>query len=432
MASEAGLQDVAAFIAPAVVSIEVRRRIEHPVVDPEGNPIHGFGDGVLDVPSNGSGFFFDDLGHVLTNHHVVEQARRIWVHLSDGRSLPAQVVGVDVETDVAVVRVAPAKDLPRARLGTAEDLKVGEWVAAVGNPLGYLDGTFTVGVVSGIGRSEVAIEGGAPSYQDFIQTDAAIHYGNSGGPLVNARGEVVGINTAFGGQGVGIGFAIPIDLAREVAEDLMSKGHVVRGYLGVLLQEIDADMALGLGLERRRGVLIREVMPETPAADAGLRAGDAILIFDGEAVRDVSGFRIQVAHAAVGDLIPLEALRFGETLELSIRLAERESNESAASMTTTTLPRSGGPGLRVESVGDSLGWALAGGEHGVRIREVLPDSPADDVGLRPEDIVLEADGRVLTHPRDFEAAVEGARRDRRPVVLKLLRQGVRWFAALDT
>jgi len=417
---------VARAVGPGVVSIEVRRRFEHPPL-PEASE-STFPDGEFDIPSSGSGFLYDRDGHVLTNYHVVSGARRVWVHLADGRTLDAEVVGTDSETDVAVLRVTPAQELPTLRLGKAADLAIGDWVAAVGNPLGYLDGTFTVGVVSGKGRSEVLIRGGSPSYQDFIQTDAAINFGNSGGPLVNRSGEVVGINTAFGGQGSGIGFAIPIELAREVAESLVQSGHVRRAYLGVLLQEIDLDLARALGLPTANGILIREVYPDTPASSAGLQPGDAILEIDGEPVQDVAGFRLQVAHSRIGEAVHLVGQRWGETVALDVILAPRET-QVGEEESPAAIVHPAGMGLEVEALSDSLRKA---GETGVRVRSVDPDSWAADAGLEEGDQILQADGKELIAERDFARILGLARSERRPLVLALRRGGIRWFAAIPT
>ncbi|MEZ4648114.1 MAG: trypsin-like peptidase domain-containing protein [Candidatus Eisenbacteria bacterium] len=415
--------DVARVVGPAVVSIEVRRRFEHPAID-EGSNLP---EGEFDIPSSGSGFIYDADGYVLTNNHVVSGARRVWVHLADGRTFDASVVGTDPETDVAVLEVRGGHDLPVLSLGRATELAIGDWVAAVGNPLGYLDGTFTVGVVSGKGRSEVAIRGGAPSYQDFIQTDAAINFGNSGGPLVDAWGRVVGINTAFGGEGSGIGFAIPIELASEVAEKLVSSGRVPRAYLGVLLQDLDLDLARGLGLGAPNGVIIREVYPDTPASAAGLEAGDAILTIGDETVRDVAGFRLQVASSAIGTPTTLRGLRWTEPLELQVVLAERESPVPTEESELAIRPS--GMGLDVEALPDSVARS---GDIGIRVREVVADSWAADAGVEVGDRILEADGVEMRTEAEYRSQRDRAVAERRPLVLGLQRGPTRWFVAIPT
>ena len=416
--------DVARVVGPAVVSIEVRRRFEHPAIDDSVD----LPEGEFDIPSSGSGFVYDPDGYVLTNNHVVAGARRVWVHFSDGRTLDASVVGTDPETDVAVLEVRGGGDLPVLSLGRAADLSIGDWVAAVGNPLGYLDGTFTVGVVSGKGRSEVAIRGGAPSYQDFIQTDAAINFGNSGGPLVDAWGRVVGINTAFGGEGSGIGFAIPIELAYDVAEKLVSAGRVPRAYLGVLLQDIDLDLARGLGLPSSNGVIIREVYPDTPASRAGLRAGDAILTIGDETVHDVAGFRLQVARSQIDAPTTLRGRRWAEPLELQVVLAERESPVVSEESPELAV-RPSGMGLEVEAVPDS---ASNSGEAGIRVREVVPDSWAADAGVEAGDRIREAHGIEMRTEKEYRDQRDRAVAERRPLVLGLERGPMRWFVAIPT
>src|SRR5690606_11339216 len=312
--------EVAEQVLPAVVAIEVERWIQHP-------PMFGMDSAAPDVPihvpASGSGFIFDDDGHVITNDHVVRGASEIWIHLWDGRQFRADPVGSDPETDIAVLQVRGASYLPVVKLGDSSRMQIGDWVAAVGNPYGHLSGSFTVGVVSAKRRNDISSRGGAPAYQDFIQTDAAIHFGNSGGPLVNRAAEAIGVNTAFGGAGSGIGFAIPIDLAHEVARSLIEKGRVVRGYLGVVLQEVDPDLARGLAMERIEGAMVREVFPGTPAFAAGIQAGDVILGYGEERVPDMGRFRLLVARTRVGETVPVRLFRFGQERVLHVTLNER-------------------------------------------------------------------------------------------------------------
>ena len=257
--------EVARQVLPGVVSVDVRRMFQHPEVDADstGELFWPFGDDhEVEIPSSGSGFVFDPRGYILTNTHVVDRATEIRVHFSDGAELIAEMVGADHATDVAVLRVFAPEPLACVPLGDSDSLRIGEWVAAVGNPLGVLEGSVTVGVVSGKARNDISLGSATPSYQDFIQTDAAINFGNSGGPLVNRDGEAIGVNTAFSGPGRGLGFAVSINLAREVARALMDHGKVSRGYLGVVLQSVDRNLADGLRLPRRGGVLVRGVNRE--------------------------------------------------------------------------------------------------------------------------------------------------------------------------
>ena len=368
---------VAQRVLPSVVSVEVRRWISHPDVD-------GLDESEMFAPGSGSGFVFDQRGYVLTNAHVVGGAARIWVEFDDGRQLPATLVGSDPDTDVAVLHVEQAPADLALPLGNSETLQIGDWVAAVGNPLGYLNGSVTAGVVSGKGRNEISIRGGTPTYQDFIQTDASINFGNSGGPLVDRRGNVVGINTAFAGRGSGIGFAIPIDLAREVADELIAEGRVVRGYLGIMLQPLDPDLAEGLGAADGHGVIVREVFADTPADKAGLRAGDLMVRYGDHKVIDLPGFRMQVARSAVGRPVPLEVRRFGEVLQLEISPQERPAREA---------PETPPPPAEPEGLGLSLSLVDGFGDEdfdgsSVQVDEVSEGSLGEAAGLRPGDLIL--------------------------------------------
>src|SRR5262249_13390358 len=250
-------------------------------------------------PSSGSGFIIDTQGHVLTNNHVVRDADQITVTLNDKRQFKAKVVGTDPETDVAVVKI-DAGDLPTLPLGDSDDLRVGDWAIAIGNPLGELRGSVTVGVISAQGRSNLNIFGGTPGFQDFIQTDASINFGNSGGPLCNIRGEAIGINTAINPSGQGIGFAIPINLPNAVADQLVAHGSVKGAQMGVMLAELTPDIAEGFGLDTQDGVLISNVMKDSPAEKAGLKRNDVIVEFDGKPVSDMQKFRIRVADTDIG------------------------------------------------------------------------------------------------------------------------------------
>lgn len=308
----------AVFATPAVVNIraegtrgETHRGLSRPwerdpffqdffkrfLEPPEGTAIER---------SLGSGVIIDRRGYILTNDHVVEGAQRITVRLATKEELKGKVVGRDPKTDLAVVRVESDRELPEALLGDSDRLRVGEWALAIGNPFG-LDHTVTVGVISATGRAEL----GVARYENFIQTDASINPGNSGGPLLNVNGEVIGINTAIVASGQGIGFAIPINLAKRIARDLIGKGRVVRGWVGI-----------GLGLATDAGVLVTHVAPKGPAATAGLRAGDVIAAVGEREVRTPQEVQRLVAEAVVGSTLPLTILRKQETLKLSIQVAE--------------------------------------------------------------------------------------------------------------
>jgi Do/DeqQ family serine protease len=266
--------------------------------------------------SLGSGVIIDKSGLILTNNHVIKDADEITVRFSNKQEAKGKVVGTDAKTDLAVIRVTTKDELPVARLGNSEALRVGEWAIAIGNPFG-LDHTLTVGVVSATGRSEVGIA----AYENFIQTDAAINPGNSGGPLLNARGEVIGINTAIVASGQGIGFAIPINLARKVMDDLVKKGRVTRGWLGVGIQPLTPELAKSFGVSGE-GVLVNQVMPKSPAEAAGLKAGDLILSIDGKSIKDPRELTRVIADADIGKTLELTVLREKEKRTVKVQVGE--------------------------------------------------------------------------------------------------------------
>ena len=271
-------------------------------------------------PGLGSGVIFDKRGLVLTNFHVVKGADEITVKLSDKREYRGQVVGTDPKTDLAVIRFQPDRELTIAALGNSDTLRVGEWAIAIGNPFG-LDQTVTVGVISATGRSDV----GVATYENFIQTDASINPGNSGGPLLNLRGEVIGINTAIfsqSGGSVGIGFAIPINMVKRVVDQLVDKGKVVRGWLGISLQPLSPELLESLGVPDKRGALVASAMPGGPAAAAGLQKDDVILSFDKTRVEDFHHFQRLTAETRAGAKIALQVLRKKKTIELTVTVGE--------------------------------------------------------------------------------------------------------------
>jgi S1-C subfamily serine protease len=315
---------VAEAVIPTVVSVETERTLS-----PDERPdlrrfFPDMGDGEeIEIPSSGSGFILDSDGYVITNNHVIRDASSISVTLADGSSHSAELVGTDPATDVALLKIDAGRSLPHVTMGNSDDLRIGEWVAAIGNPFGNLEGSLTVGVVSAKGRNSLGIAGGAPTYQDFIQTDASINFGNSGGPLVNTRGEAVGINTAFNGPGRGIGFAIAMNMAQRVVADLKREGRVLRGYLGIRLGVPAPEMAQDLGLPEGEGILVREVMDGTPAQKAGLEAGDVIVEIDGLRATDVPSFMMHIADTPVGEEVKVRFIRDGREVVTRVRLMER-------------------------------------------------------------------------------------------------------------
>lgn len=270
--------------------------------------------------SLGSGVIIDKGGYILTNHHVIKDADEITVKLANKKEYKSRVVGVDPKTDLAVIKVNAPEDLPVAILGDSDALKVGEWALAIGNPFG-LDHTVTVGVISATGRSDVGIA----TYENFIQTDASINPGNSGGPLLNIQGEVIGINTAIIASGQGIGFAIPINMAKKVIGDLIKRGKVTRGWLGVGIQPLTPELAKSLGLSLEEGILVNRVMPKSPAEAAGLKEGDVITSVDGKKITDSRELQRMVAELEVGRMIELGLLRDGKPLSVKLKVGELPS-----------------------------------------------------------------------------------------------------------
>jgi Do/DeqQ family serine protease len=352
--------------------------------------------------SLGSGFVISADGIILTNAHVVDGAEQIKVQLADQRVFPGEVLGADPKTDVAVLKVKSDQPLPVAVLGDSDRIKVGQWALAIGNPFG-LDSTLTVGVVSATGRANVGIE----DYEDFIQTDASINPGNSGGPLLNIYGEVVGINTAIVAAGQGIGFAIPINLARQVAEQLIATGEVTRGWLGVTMQPLDPALAEAFGLDKVTGALVTRVLPDTPAARAGLKRGDVLLTFAGKAVRGVRELQLLVASAPVGRSVPIEVLRDGRRLVVNVEIAAREERQ---------------PTVKAEPAMESwLGMTVGETGEGLEIVAVARGSIAQRGGVHPGDLLLAVDRRELKTLAELNQLRRGLRPGR--TVVLLVRRG---------
>jgi serine protease Do len=357
----------------------------------------------------GSGFFLDFRdGYLLTNNHVINNASEVTVTLTDGTELQALIVGQDDATDVAVLKVDPEKykgKLPEIRKGNSDELRVGEWVLAVGNPFGQLAGSVTVGVVSALHRNDLQIMGNTPAYQNFIQTDASINFGNSGGPLVNIRGEVVGMNTAINPAGQGIGFAIPINLASKIAEELITNGKVVRGFLGIVPQALTPEIAESFGVREDDGILIGQVLEDTPAAEAGLETGDIITKLNNQSVRDVHAFRMEVADQRVGDTIRLEILRDGKAKNVNVQLAERPGAVVASSRGPEAREWAGITVVDVDSR-EASRWTEDPTEQGVLVMAVAPGSPAEEAGIRAGDIIKEVGNVEIADRSDYADAVK--------------------------
>lgn len=423
---------VARKVGPSVVNIRTRKVVEMRGYDFQSPFDDFFREFFGEVPrreapkrnieGQGSGFIIDRKGLILTNNHVVAGGGELTVKLSDDRELKAEVVGADPRTDVAVIRLKDLKkDLPDsevAELGNSDEIEVGDYAIAIGNPFG-LERSVTQGIISFKGRSGLPIAGGGPVYQDFIQTDASINYGNSGGPLVNIRGQVIGINTAINPAGQGIGFAIPINMARKVADQLVDKGKVVRGYLGVVPQEVTPELAEGLGLKSGDGgVIVASVQEESPASQAGLEQGDVIIRFDGKEIKNVDRFRQMVAETKVGAKVELVVIRNKKEIKLKATIGELPEDSVAKGEPS----REEKPWLgikRVIAVNSAEAQQMGIREkQGVVIREVESGSPADEAGLKTGDIIKKIDDRTIRGLDDYLAASKSGEGRTRVLLIK--------------
>jgi serine protease Do len=371
--------------------------------------------------SLGSGFIIRQDGLILTNYHVVDDAERITVRLLDGREFTGKVVGKDQKTDIALVKIN-AQDLPVAPLGDSDRLEVGEWVMAIGNPFG-LDNTVTSGIVSAKDRQI-----GEGPYDHFIQTDASINPGNSGGPLINLRGEVVGIDSAIysqSGGNIGIGFAIPINLVKELLPQLESTGKVTRGWLGVSIQAMTPDLAASLGLDNAKGALVSSVVQDSPAGQAGIKAGDVIVGYEGKKIDNANDLPFLVAGTPVGKTVSLQILRNKETMTLPVTIAKMQEEEAVAATS-----EKGDLGLTVEQITPEVAQNLGlDRTQGVVIRAVAPDSLAEEAGLQPGDIIREIDRKPIRDLSDYKKIMASAVQQK-SVLFLIQRQDNTMFLAL--
>jgi serine protease Do len=393
------------------------------------NPFEEFFDRFFDGPQDdarqsslGSGFIISKDGLILTNNHVIEGADQVKVTVTDAqnreRDYEADVVGRDPKTDLALIRIKAPSDLPVVALGDSSAVEIGEWVFAIGNPFG-LGHTITAGIVSAKGR----VLGSGP-YDDYIQTDASINPGNSGGPLFNMRGEVVGINTAILATGQGIGFAIPVNLARELLPQLRDKGFVTRGWLGVYIQKLTPELARSVGAPSERGVLVTEVAEGSPAATAGIRRRDVIVEFDGKPIDDSGDLPRLVAAAPVGKSASVKLIRDGKALAVTVTLAELAEDRVAKAAPTPETP---GPAPRRlgfsvrELTPDQARRLRTQPGRGVVVASVDGGSDAEDAGLREGDLIVEVNRQVIGSVRQFQSTLAGVKRDE-PILL-LVRRG---------
>lgn len=390
-----------------------------------GRSREGSGERAPNSSGSGSGLIIDSDGYIITNNHVIGDATEIEVRFSDKTTLVATVVGKDPDTDLALLKVTASRPLPNARFGDSASVKVGQWVLAVGNPFG-LDRTVTLGVVSGIGRENMNLS----RYENFIQTDASINPGNSGGPLFNLRGEVIGINTAIINFAQGIGFAIPSNMAKQVVEQLLAKGKVVRGWLGVGIQPMTPELAKKFGVTESEGVLVNEVFENNPAASAGITPGDIIVKIDGSPVDSPNKLSRLIGALTPGATAHIEVVRDGNRLVLNIPLSERRDAIIAA--TTPQIKLDLKLGLDVQDVTPGLAETLNLRESkGALIAKVEAGSLAHAEGLQVSDLIKEVNRAEVSSAADFHSAISRLRQGD-TILLRVLRENRAFYVVLKS
>ena len=441
---------VAAEVMPAVVSITASKNFEHPPI--EGDDLFRFfrpERGLrrdMQMPGAGSGFVISDDGYVLTNNHVIAEATEIEVFLPGvDEGYPAEIIGQDPSTDLALLKIdSRGERLDYLMFANSEGIRVGDYAIAIGNPLGQLAGSLTVGVISAKGRSDLQIQGGTPRYQDFLQTDAAINFGNSGGPLVDIHGRVIGVNTAINASGQNIGFTIPSNLALRITEQLRDNGRVIRGFLGVRMDNLTRDLAEGRDLAITYGVIIREVLPDTPAERGGVRVGDVVYEFNGERIRNDNDLQWKVADSPVGEEAVLKIHRDGRDMELDVVLTELDmaqtvlasagpqgdmssvEDETWLGITVTSLDDTEDP--RVDELVDMFDIRES---RGVLVVDVEPGSPADNARLQPGDVIFEIVDRTVDDMGDFRDAQRRFADRTRKIAIGYRRGDVTAYAPID-
>jgi len=403
LASQKAFSNVSKKVTPCVVNISTisRKKFVQPFF--ETNPLFEEFFGAPQTrrdKSLGSGFLISADGYIVTNDHVVRDAESIQVKLSNDKVYEARIIGGDQKSDIAVIKIN-ATGLPVAVLGNSDNLEVGQWAIAIGNPFG-LDRTMTVGVISATGRSNMGIE----TYENFIQTDASINPGNSGGPLLNVYGEVVGINTAIVAAGQGIGFAIPVNMAKPIFSQLIQKGNVSRGYMGITIQPVTEELAHSFGLKEARGALVNDVMKGGPADKAGIRQGDIITALNGADVKDPAHLQRMVAEAGVGKAAGITIFRDGKALQLNITLA----NADKAPKQKQQIER----GDRGEQQGevDSIGLVVEDAEqgNGVVVVDAERGGPAAEAGIKRGDVIVSVNRKRTTNTAEYDRVIEQAGR----------------------
>jgi serine protease Do len=389
--------------------------------------------------SAGSGFIIDKAGYLVTNNHVVDASKKITVKLPDGRSFTAKLIGTDAATDIALLKINSDKPLPIVEFGDDKKLRVGDWVVAVGNPFG-LSNSVTAGIVSSLGRN---IES-SQQYTNFIQIDAPINRGNSGGPTFDLRGQVVGMNSMIfspSGGSVGIGFAIPASLIHDVVAQLKEHGHVTRGYLGVNIQSVTPDIATSLGIKDSKGAMVAEIVPGGPAAKAGFEQGDIVTAIDGQAVEDATDLTRRVANVPAGQSATFSVSRLGKPMQVKVTIGTRPDQVQLASnepgkdgVLAPASANAAGLGLSSLTPEAKKNFNIADNViTGAVVTKVDPDSDAADKGMQPGDVVIRVGNRVVRNPADFQAGVAEAKKGGRSSVLLLVahNQGGTGFVAID-
>lgn len=431
--------ETASKVTPTIVQITVVAEADNPHSDFFFFP---FKDMPQEEKGTGSGIIISDDGYILTNNHVVENAKKVTVTLSDKRTFEAKVVGTDPLTDLAVIKI-DANSLPVAYLGDSDNLKVGQWVMAIGNPLS-LSSTVTAGIVSAIGRGQLGLIKNSYGVENFIQTDAAINPGNSGGALVDLSGAVIGINSAIAagrtGTYIGYGFAIPINMAKSVAKDLIANGKISRGYIGINIGEVDNSMAKALGLSKPEGVIVQGLVKDGAASKADIKPGDVILKIDGKEVNEPNTLQSYIAGMSAGTTVTLTIYRDGKEIDRKVTLKERDSEESNQPVVNKENDESGSGGSNSTETFDNIGLTVRNitsdektsydVTHGVMITEVKPYSSAEDQRLFEGLVVLEADKKEVDSVKDFKNIVDDNKG--KSVMLRVAdSQGNKRFVALE-